>query len=203
MSVAAFVGVRLEDDPYDTAFTPPSAIVVFGAAPCTTSAGAFDNELSSHATPALMSMSVQRRWAPSPAEWREELAARVREITNLIFICTFCIDQSSVLPPCSDEVPCRHVIKLTQYGFIKINAAGEAKDRLGTRGDRCTRISGVPTYSPCVKWPVFQLFWVVAVAYGAAMVQCKLCDVVNAFMQALLSDHPGIPLTYMPVPRHT
>jgi hypothetical protein len=29
------------------------------------------------------------------------------------------------------------------------------------------------------------------------------CDVVNAFVQALLSAHPWIPPTYMPVPRHT
>jgi hypothetical protein len=47
---------------------------------------------------------------------------------------------------------------------------------------------------------VFLIFCAVAVASGAAMVQC---DVVNAFVQALLSDHPGIPHTYMPVPQHT
>jgi hypothetical protein len=51
------------------------------------------------------------------------------------------------------------------------------------RCDKCQRIPGVLTYSPCVEWPVFLIFCGVVVAYGAAMVQCH---VVNAFVQALL-----------------
>jgi hypothetical protein len=39
------------------------------------------------------------------------------------------------------------------------------------RGDKCPRIPGVPTYSPCVERQVFLIFCAVAVAYGAAMVQ--------------------------------
>jgi hypothetical protein len=93
-----------------------------------------------------------------------------------------------------------HVLKLLPDWLLKLNADGKAKDRLCMRGDMCPRVPGVPTYSPCVEWPVFLIFCAVAVAYGAAMVQC---DVVNAFVQALLSDHPGIPHTYMPVPQHT
>jgi hypothetical protein len=131
--------------------------------------------------------------------------ARVREISNLISIGTFETYPSPVLPQGAREVPGMHVLKLWPDGTLKLNAAGEAKDRLCMRGDKCPRIPGVPTYSPCVEWLVFLIFCAVAVAYGTAMVQC---DVVNAFVQALLSVggipcRPGIPPTDMPVPRRT
>jgi hypothetical protein len=202
--VAAFARVLPADDPYDVGFVTSSAFVVFGAAPCTAASGTLVNgeafcAAACYSTSAFMCMHVQRR-RPSPADVAAESAARGREISNLISIGKLATYSSPVLPQGARKVPGMHVLKLWPDGTLKLNAADEAKDRLCMRGDKCPRIPGVPTYSPCVEWQVFLTFCAVAVAYGTAMVQC---DVVNAFVQALLSTHPGIPPTFMPIPRHT
>jgi hypothetical protein len=126
--VAAFARVLPADDPYDVGFVPPSVFVVFGAAPCTAASGTVvDGEAfcaaACYSPSAFMCMHVQRR-RPSPADVATEGAARVREISNLISICTFATYSSPVLPLGAREVPWMHVLKLWPDGTLKLNAAG-------------------------------------------------------------------------------
>jgi hypothetical protein len=127
--------------------------------------------------------------------------ATERELSNLICIGTFEAYPHVTLPAGSRSVPGMHVLKRTPDGVLKLNAGGKAKDRLCMRGDKCPRVPGVPTYSPCVKWPVFLIFCAVAVAYAATILQ------LDAGSQRLRAGDAGRPpvdsAQYMPVPSHT
>jgi hypothetical protein len=188
------------DDPYSPDFVPPGQGVPYASEPCTYSTGNVDGSgwaVVPTAMPDLLCFHVRHteRRVQTAAERSLTYDATVRELDNLISIGTFEAYPHATLPPGSRSVPGMHVLKRTPDGALKLNAKGKAKDRLCMRGDMCPRVPGVPTYSPCVEWPVFLIFCVVAVAYKATILQL---DVVNAFVQAKLADHLAIPPTYMP-----
>jgi hypothetical protein len=203
--IVAYVDGGTTDDPYSPDFVIPGGGVPYAERACTYSSGIVDSGgwAAALAAPTdFFCMHVRRSHTPLPtdAERRLAYAATERELSNLIGIGTFEAYPHPTLPAGSQSVPGMHVLKRAPDGSLKLNSEGKAKDRLCMRGDKCPRVPGVPTYSPCVEWPVFLIFCVVAVAYAATILQL---DVVNAFVQAMLADHPAIPLTYMPVPGHT